>query len=138
MTVSDLTNTEYDAYYSRYLEKLPGGLTLIEGFESGLNQVVEFFSSLPVEKHNHRYQSDKWSVKEMLQHLVDTERIFMYRCFRIARRDTTSLAGFDQAIYNTPSGADVKAFDQVLYEYQVGRAHSICGGRAAYLGCCGV
>ncbi|MDC1162182.1 DinB family protein, partial [Tenacibaculum sp.] len=66
-----------------------------------------------------------WSIKEVLQHLIDTERIFMYRCFRIARKDSTSLAGFDQNIYIEPSGAANKSIPNLLEEFRINRDNSI-------------
>ena len=125
MTTSELSPQEHDPYYGRYLAKLPTSLDLIEGFEKGRDTVETFFQSIPEDKLLHRYQEDKWTIKEVLQHLIDTERIFMYRCFRIARRDTTSLAGFNQEIYMEPSGANGKSREQLLSEYVAGRAQSL-------------
>ena len=67
----------------------------------------------------------KWCIKEILQHLIDTERIFMYRCFRIARNDKTALAGFDQNIYVDPSSAVNKSIEILLDEFRVVRESSI-------------
>ena len=125
MTKLDLDPSEYDVYYLRYIDKLSNETELRKGFESGKDQLISFFRSIPKEKLSHRYQSDKWSVKEILQHLIDTERIFMYRCFRIARRDTTALAGYDQNIYIEPSGAGGKPLEDLLSEFTVNRNHTI-------------
>ena len=103
MTKSDLNSSEFDAYYLRYIDKLSNKTELRKGFEFGKKTIIDFFKSIPNEKLTHRYQSNKWSVKEVFQHLIDTERIFMYRCFRIARRDITALSGFNQDIYINPS-----------------------------------
>lgn len=125
MTRLDLTEEEFDPYYERYLSKLPENTSLYEGFESGKSNVLDFFENLPIEKLDYRYAPGKWSIKEILQHLVDTERIFMYRCFRIARRDTTSLAGFDQNVYVQPSRAATKSFESLLNEFKSVRDNSI-------------
>lgn len=95
---------------------VPPSLDLREGFKNGLNETHNFFQSIPEEK---------WTIKEILQHLVDTERIFMHRCFRIARRDTSTMASFNQEIYIMPSGANEKSSRQLLLEYEVEREHSI-------------
>jgi uncharacterized damage-inducible protein DinB len=125
MTKLDLNPSEFDNYYLRYLDKLSNKPELRKGFADGELTLIDFFKSIPKEKLTHRYQPEKWSVKEVLQHLIDTERIFMYRCFRIARRDTTALAGYDQDIYIKPSEADNKSIENLLTEFTLNRKHSI-------------
>ena len=125
MIKSDLDQTEFNAYYAQYLDKLPVNTNLMESFAQGKKTVIEFFRSIPSNKLEYRYESDKWSVKEILQHLIDTERIFLHRCFRIARNDRTPLTGFDQNAYVEPSGADQKSIDELLDEFSVNRDHSI-------------
>ncbi|MDY7393840.1 DinB family protein [Aureibaculum sp. 2210JD6-5] len=125
MTKLDLNPSEFDDYYSRYINKLSDVTKLRKGFEIGEITLIDFFKSIPEEKLTYRYQPEKWSVKEILQHLIDTERIFMYRCFRIARRDTTALAGYDQNIYIKPSEANTKSLDSLLNEFTINRNHSI-------------
>lgn len=125
MTVKNLQSNEFDIYYERYIDKLKDNTSLIEGFIEGKNEIISFFKSLPNEKLNYKYQSDKWSIKEVFQHLIDTERIFMYRCFRIARRDRTALTGFDQNIYVSPSMANKKSIEDLLDEFTTNRNNSI-------------
>ncbi|MCH2195975.1 DinB family protein [Kordia sp.] len=125
MTKSDLNSSEFDEYYKRYIDKLANDTQLRKGFEVGKKSVVNFFTSIPEEKLSFRYQPTKWSVKEVLQHLIDTERIFMYRCFRIARRDTTALTGFDQNIYVEPSKAHDKSIQDLLNEFIINRNNFI-------------
>lgn len=126
MTISDVKPEEHNPYYRRYIDKLHTEIRLVESFTEGLENVMKFFLAIPENKLMHQYEHGKWTIKEILQHLIDTERIFMYRCFRIARRDTTSLAGFNQEIYIAPSGANHKSIEQLLDEYQTGRENSIC------------
>lgn len=121
----DLQPKEYDEYYQRYIDKLSDETELRQRFQDGKKIVVDFFKSIPTEKLAYRYQPQKWTIKEILQHLIDTERIFMYRCFRIARKDTTALAGYDQNIYIEPSGANDKSLDDLLNEFIISRNNSI-------------
>lgn len=116
---------EFDIYYQRYIDKLTDETELINGFIDGKLNVISFIKSIPVEKLDYRYQPEKWSIKEILQHLIDTERIFMYRCFRIARKDSTPLAGYDQDIYNEPSNAKDKSISLLLNEFTNNRNNSI-------------
>jgi uncharacterized damage-inducible protein DinB len=125
MTKSELQSQEFDIYYKRYLDKLSNTTSLRNGFKEGKKTIVDFFKSIPNDKLTYRYQPEKWSIKEILQHLIDTERIFMYRCFRIARRDVTPLAGFDQNIYINPSGAHEKTLDELLNEFIINRNNSL-------------
>lgn len=125
MNIGDVDAQEYDAYYGRYIAKLAMDQAITRAFEEGQADVITFFKALPSSKLTHRYKTDKWSIKEVLQHLIDTERIFSHRAFRIGRGDTTPLANFDQARYIPPSGADNKSLDQLLAEFEVGRKASI-------------
>ena len=121
----DITPNEFDVYYARYINKLPDNSTLLNSFTEGLKNTIHFFNTIPEEKLHYRYQPEKWNSKEILQHLIDTERIFMYRCFRIARRDTTPLTGFDQNIYVLPSRAHEKPIESLVNEFIVTRDNSI-------------
>ncbi len=125
MTKLDLNPSEFDDYYLRYIDKLSIKTELRKGFEIGKDTIINFFTSIPEEKLTYRYAPEKWSVKEVLQHLIDTERIFMYRCFRIARLDKTPLAGYDQDIYMKPSEAHTKSLENLLEEFTLNRNHSI-------------
>ncbi|WP_108803868.1 DinB family protein [Aquimarina sp. Aq107] len=125
MNSTDLSPKEYDEYYGRYIKKLSPQVSIIEGFEIGKDDVINFFESISPEKQEYRYDINKWSVKEVLQHLIDTERIFMYRCFRIARNDQTPLAGYDQNIYIDPSGANQKSMSELIGEFEIVRQSSI-------------
>ncbi|MFD0862003.1 DinB family protein [Sungkyunkwania multivorans] len=125
MTTKDLQPNEFHEYYGRYIDKVDDNCPLIEAFENGKANVTDFFGTIPKAKQQFRYATDKWSIKEVFQHLIDTERIFMYRCFRIARNDKTPLAGFDQNVYIAPSAADQKSMYALLAEFEAVRDHSI-------------
>jgi len=125
MIKQDLKPTEYNEYYESYIAKIPNETRLISGLELDESMVINFFSSIPKDKLEYRYLPEKWSPKEILQHLIDTERIFMYRLLRIARKDTTELAGFDQDIYINPSKASSKSLESLIQEFTVTRMYSI-------------
>ena len=125
MTKSELKTTEFNEYYNRYIDKLTDETELISGFITGKNKVISFFESIPDEKLEYRYQPKKWTIKEAFQHLIDTERIFMYRCFRIARNDKTAIEGFEQDDYVIPSEANLKSREDLLEEFRINRENSI-------------
>ncbi|MFN8264681.1 MAG: DinB family protein [Chitinophagaceae bacterium] len=72
---------------------------LIKELNNSLTETSVLFSSIPPEKAEYRYAADKWSVKEVLQHLVDCERVYSYRAFRFSRFDASELAGFEENDY---------------------------------------
>ncbi len=125
MNRTQLLKTEYDPYYWRYISKLSETKELTDAFTEGGKEMMNFFDTIPPESRDFRYAPDKWSIKEVIQHLIDTERIFMYRCFRIARKDSTPLAGFDQNIYVAPSGASLKNWEDLVEEYNIQRKSSV-------------
>ena len=75
------------------------GISLLEGLQNGFNQMGSFFVTIPSEKLEYRYAEAKWTIKDILLHLIDTERIFAYRAIRIGRGDKTALAGFEEIDY---------------------------------------
>ena len=125
MKKQELQTTEYNEYYAGYLSKISDDTTLLDGFKEDKQMVLNFFSTIPKEKLEYRYLSEKWSVKEIFQHLIDTERVFMYRLLRIARKDTSAIEGFNQDIYIKPSEADNKTIEDLLNEFSVTRLYSI-------------
>ena len=125
MIKKDLQSTEYNEYYARYINKVDDKTELKTGFEDDKKMIIDFFSSIPKEKLEYRYKPEKWTIKDILQHIIDTERIFMYRLLRIARKDSTELAGFDQDIYVQPSKANKKTLVELLAEFTATRLYSI-------------
>jgi hypothetical protein len=125
MTTKDLKEAEINPFYKNYINKVSKEINLIDGFNEGLQNVLQFFQSIPAEKLEYKYAEDKWTTKEVLQHIIDTERIFMYRCFRIARHDKTALAEFNQNVYIEPSQANSKSMESLLSEYKIVRQNSI-------------
>jgi hypothetical protein len=86
---------EYAPFYASYVSKVPGPDAL-SVLESQRMQMSQLFAGRSEREGNFRYAPDKWSVKEVLGHITDTERIFSYRALRIARGDQTPLPGFEQ------------------------------------------
>ena len=125
MKKQELQPTEFNEFYTGYLSKIPDNTSLKKGFEDDKENIIKFFSSISKDKLEYRYQPGKWSIKEVLQHIIDTERIFMYRVLRIARKDITPIEGFDQDIYIKPSGANDKTIEALLEEFKTTRLYSI-------------
>lgn len=111
---------EYDPYYGTYVSLVPPGDFLVKA-RAQLNRVTEFFSSLPAEKAEHAYAPGKWTIKEVLAHLIDTERVFGYRALHFARGDASPLPGFDQDAWSPTTWAAGRALPSVLGEWQAVR-----------------
>lgn len=120
-----IQDKEYNPYYNTYLDLLESELELIDGFVSGKTVMVNFMLSIPEDKEDYAYESGKWTIKEVLQHVIDTERIFMYRCLRIARGDATPMAGYDQDNYIEPAQTSNKSMTDIIKEYRITREYSI-------------
>jgi hypothetical protein len=89
---------EYDPYYERYISLVPGA-DVISALQRQIDQTTALLSAVGEEKAGYRYAPGKWSVREVVGHLADTERVFAYRALRIARNDRTPIEGFEQDGY---------------------------------------
>ena len=85
----------------------------------------EFIRSIPEKLWHHRYAPDKWSIAEVLVHVLDCERVFQYRALRFGRNDNTPLPGFDQDAYVPMSLADNRSMEEVIEEYEGIRKSSL-------------
>jgi uncharacterized damage-inducible protein DinB len=109
-------NDEYTPFYGNYVAKVTAENPQ-DALEQSLDEALLFFQELPAEKANHRYQPEKWSVKELLQHVIDTERIMAYRALRFARKDATELSGYDEDAYVDALDMQDKKLEEVFEEY---------------------
>lgn len=120
MKSSQLLKTEYSLFYATYINAVDD-VDLLEGLENGLSQMVSFISSIPIEKLEFRYAEGKWTIKDLLLHLIDAERIFAYRALRIGRGDKTPLAGFEENTYVIHAMANSRSIESLLKEFQLVR-----------------
>ena len=86
---------------------------------------MELIHSIPDAKADHRYSDDKWSIREVLCHMIDAERIFSYRALRFARNDRTPLSGFDEKEYASQLNATSRSLRQIGDEMQHLRSSSV-------------
>ena len=92
-------------YYSRYMD-LVSSDNIISVLETQLRETLEFLSGISEEKSLHRYAPGKWSIRQLLNHVNDTERIFLFRALWFARGFQATLPGYDQDVCVEASGAD--------------------------------
>ena len=107
---------EYPEYYSNYISLVPDG-DITDLMEKQTEEIDNFFQSIPENKALYRYEPNKWSIKEILGHLTDTERIFGNRALRIARNDTAPLPGFDQDNYVPAGNFDKREIADIAREF---------------------
>ncbi len=116
--------TEYNPYYGQYIQYLKGE-DVLGALEKGVTSVNDLMASLTEEKLQSAYAEGKWTIKEVLQHIMDTERIFCNRALRFARNDKTELPGYEQDDYVPFSGANERNSMEMLREYNAIRQATI-------------
>ncbi len=106
------------AYSHRYIDLVEGN-DLCAELKNSFQMTKELFLSLPTDKINYSYSENKWTVKEVLRHIIDCERIYAYRIFRLSRMDNTPLNSFDENEYiNNISKLDYSLLD-LLEEFEL-------------------
>ena len=123
-TIARPDPSEYAAFYRRYVDAVPDGDILAFLRHQG-DEIAERVRGLDEARALHRYAAGKWSLKELLGHVIDTERIFAYRALRFARGDQTPLPGFEQDDYIEPGRFDVRPMVDLADEFGAVRAASI-------------
>jgi hypothetical protein len=109
--------SELPAFYHRYVERVTDE-DLNGALEESFRAAMGTFARIDEATSRHRYAPGKWSVRDLVQHLIDCDRIFAYRALRIARGDTTPLPGFDEDAYAAAAGADVRPWCDLCAEWQ--------------------
>lgn len=110
---------EYAEYYGNYVSLVDGDVLPILAAQSAEMRAI--FANVSEAKGTFAYDSGKWTIKEVLSHLIDCERIFAYRTLRISRGDKTPIEGFEQDGYIENSNANNRAFAELLDEFDLQR-----------------
>ena len=114
------TGIVFQPYVQQYIDLVPNGDLVVE-FANQASIINDFLATITEEKSMHSYAPGKWTLKEMLQHIIDTERIFSYRAVCFARKETTSLPGFDENLYGANMSANRRTWQDLVEEYKVVR-----------------
>ena len=107
--------TTNNSFFERYTS-LVKEENLTDAFQHQEATLQAFYDKVTEEKSLYAYAEGKWTLKEMLQHMIDTERIFAYRALAIARKETTTLPGFDENIYAANSNANDRTWASLMAE----------------------
>lgn len=116
--------SEYDAYYERYVSQVADE-EIIPVLERQPAELRSMFSNVGEDRGNYAYAEGKWTLKEVLSHLIDGERMFAYRVLRISRGDETPIEGFEQDGYIENSNANNRPFAELLEEFELQRRSNI-------------
>lgn len=120
MNSVQLNDNEYAPFYSNYITAL-GEVDLRGILKSSLKDLIHTLKNLPEEKLTYRYAEGKWTIKELIQHITDAERILSYRALRFSRNDTTDLPGFDEDLYVDNSNGNERSIEDLLKEFKLVR-----------------
>ena len=120
MNSNQLTEKEYSVFIATYINAI-GDVDLFEELEISLHDFIKFVQDIPMDKFDYRYAEGKWTIKDIIQHIIDAERIFGYRALRISRNDQTPLAGFDENDYVENTNANSRSLQGLLTEFSAVR-----------------
>lgn len=109
--------SEFLAYYAKYTDRVPDG-DLLQTLRAQLDDTLALVRGLDESQGGHRYAPGKWTIREVLAHIIDAERIFAYRALRIARGDATPLPGFDENAYAENAGAESRTLADLADEFE--------------------
>ena len=124
VTISRPAASDYPPYFAQYIDKVPEG-DVLALLTSQIDETVQALSKVKEADAGFRYAPGKWSIREVVGHITDTERIFVYRAVCFARGETQPLPGFDENVYASNSGADAKSLAANLNELKTQRAATI-------------
>ena len=108
---------EYPPYSQHYFDLIKTDTDILQELHDNFVKLKEFIYSLPEDKLTFRYAENKWTIKEILVHNIDDERIFSYRALRHARNDNTPLHGFEEKDYAKYSNANTRTLNDIFEEY---------------------
>ncbi|MFW6200951.1 MAG: DinB family protein, partial [Gemmatimonadota bacterium] len=115
---------EYSDFFARYLARVPEG-DIVAILRGQLADTVALLDAVPADREGHAYAAGKWTIKEVVGHLADSERVLAYRALRIARGDATPLPGFDENAYVPAGGFEARALAGITAELEAVRRATV-------------
>lgn len=126
MKVSQVQENEYASFYSSYISQVSDEFSMLEELEISVHRLRNFVQNIPMDKYDYQYAEGKWTIKDILQHLIDCERIFNYRALRFARKDQTPLPGFDEDEFANFAEGSKRSIRDLLTELAIVRESTLC------------
>lgn len=112
--------TEYHTNYQKYFDLIPNG-DYLDILKQDTIETVNFFDAIPLKKHDYRYAERKWTIKDVLMHIIDTERVFAYRALAAARGDTTPVYRMDEELYAGNVDVSNRPMEDLISEFKTVR-----------------
>ncbi|HEU5291144.1 MAG TPA: DinB family protein [Cyclobacteriaceae bacterium] len=116
--------TTLPEFYKNYVSHVQD-LNVMEALQTSISQTTALLQGIDETKGEYRYAPGKWSIKELLCHMMDAERIFAYRALRFSRNDATPLSGFEENDYAPQANAHSRTIKQLIVEMKNLRATSV-------------
>jgi len=126
MNIEQLQENEYAPFYGTYISQVSNEYSLLEELEISVHRLRNFVQDIPMDKYDYKYADGKWTIKDILQHLIDSERVFAYRALRFARRDTTPLPGFEENEFADSAEGFKRSIRDLLTELAIVRESTLC------------
>jgi hypothetical protein len=115
---------EFAPYYGTYINKVADG-DIVATLKGQIGNTLSYLRAIPESRGGHRYAEGKWSIREVIGHLSDAERVFGYRALRFARGDATPLPGFDENEFMKQARLDDRSLASLIAEFEAVRAASV-------------
>ena len=116
--------TEYPTYFTSYIDLVKSN-DILKELKGQIPEVRQLLADVSKEKENFVYAENKWTIKDIIGHLIDTERIMAYRALCIARKDKTKLPGFDQNAYVSNANFNDRTSKNLAYEFTIVRESNL-------------
>ena len=113
--MNPLKSDEYPAIFENYIDTIKGDV--IQELKEQIESFPAFIRSIPEEKGKYSYAEGKWTVKQILCHIIDTERVMTYRALRFGRNDMTALAAFEQDEFVANARHNERTFESIIDEF---------------------
>ncbi len=116
---------EYAAFYEDFVKLCAKDLSILNQLQNNCKAFTNFLNALSAEQLSYRYEADKWTIKDILQHMIDVERVFLYRAMCFARGDKLTIPFIDENAYALQAKANKQSLSKLLKEYKATRAATI-------------
>lgn len=120
-----MNTANFPSYFHPYIEKIPEGRDPFELLQLNIKETLKTLVMVSDEQANGAYAEGKWSIKEIVQHLIDTERIFGFRALAFARGEQVKIPGYDHEVYAANSDANKRTLKSLLEEFKAVRTTTL-------------
>ena len=107
-------------FFHNYINQVPDN-DLMTAFKNQTPVTIQFYENIPADKIDYAYAEGKWTIREVMQHIIDAERVFSYRALRFARKDATPLASFDENLFTRNAKVNRRNWSDLLEEFKIVR-----------------